>query len=93
MVQKELEEKKKREEFTNRLINSGLGYTELQDDYVEEYMDQETELSALEQLQKKIQKKVLEVGIPEIGEIMYSLWITRKLNIFLFVAISILNHL
>ena len=49
------------------MINNGLGYTELQDDYVEEYMDQDTELSALEQLQKKIQKKVLEVGIPEIG--------------------------
>jgi len=30
---------------------------------VEEYMDQETELTALEQLQKKIQRKILEVGV------------------------------
>ena len=60
-VQKEEEEKRKRQEHTNRLINNDLGYTEAQDDYVEEYMDQTTELSALEQLQRKIQKKVLMV--------------------------------
>ncbi|KAK8825318.1 hypothetical protein WA538_003015, partial [Blastocystis sp. DL] len=54
------EEEREKKARTDRLIDQGLGYTEMQDDYVEEYMDQETELTALEQLQKKIQRKILE---------------------------------
>ena len=52
------------------MLKNGLGYTEMvrvwkgsepqPDDYVEEYADEVTELTALEQLQKKIHKKVLE---------------------------------
>lgn len=39
-------------------------------------MDQETELTALEQLQKKIQRKILEVRLW--GTIERSPWTTRR---------------
>ena len=67
----ELQQEEEKKARTEKKIDEGLGYTELveegrdsdvqQDDYVEEYMDQENELTALEQLQKKIQRKILEV--------------------------------
>lgn len=43
-------------------------------------MDQETELTALEQLQKKIQRKILEVGVGEAFE--RSQWTTRRSTTF-----------
>ena len=43
-------------------------------------MDQETELTALEQLQKKIQRKILEVGVWETFE--RSPWTIRRSTIF-----------
>ena len=70
--QREEEERQIQKEKIEQQIKDSTGYTELvriieiddkyqQDDYVEEYMDDNTEMSALEQLQKKIQKKILEV--------------------------------
>lgn len=72
--QREEEERQIQKEKIEQQIKDSTGYTELvrineiddndqQDDYVEEYMDDNTEMSALEQLQKKIQKKILEVYI------------------------------
>lgn len=56
----EEEEKKQRQEKTEKMLQNGLGYTEMQDDYVEEYVDEVNEMTALEQLQKKIHNKVMK---------------------------------